>query len=359
MTVSQETLLLIGPQLRKSDVVGGTKISFQILVSFFSQLPEWKVIVIDSSRSAGKSRIGRLTRNLRSWFRSLWQLLKAIRRASVVMLNASPRGLMLLGPPVFWLSRFAGKPVVVRVFGGDFDRVLAEASPVMRALSRKSYLNADTVFFQTRRLTESFRDESVCQWLPTSRIAIASPIVRQACKRILFVAQLRPEKGIREALRASEEFAMGTQLTIFGAQMPGFDVTEIDAFSAASYRGERPHEVVLEALESHDLLLLPTYWEGEGYPGVVIEALQHGLPVVASRWKDLEELIEHEVNGLLIEPRSEHAIVEAIQQLQSDPALFKRMSAAAIKSGEPFSSQAVNGQLNETLHYLVYSRGAD
>ena len=88
----------------------------------------------------------------------------------------------------------------------------------------------------------------------------------------------------------------------------------------------------------HDLLLFSSYWVSEGHPGVVIEALQAGLPVVATRWAGISEVVEHEKNGLLIEPRSAPAVEEAIFRLIDDPGLYRKLCAGAVVRGEYFRS---------------------
>ena len=47
--------------------------------------------------------------------------------------------------------------------------------------------------------------------------------------------------------------------------------------------------------------MFPTYWHGEGFPGVIIDACITGLPVTASDWNMNSELIKNGVNGYLVE----------------------------------------------------------
>ena len=64
-------------------------------------------------------------------------------------------------------------------------------------------------------------------------------------------------------------------------------------------------------------------------PLKVYEYLAAGLPVVASRIGELATLIQHGETGMLCEPGDHRAFADALVQLARDPALRRRMGAAA------------------------------
>jgi glycosyltransferase involved in cell wall biosynthesis len=67
----------------------------------------------------------------------------------------------------------------------------------------------------------------------------------------------------------------------------------------------------------------------EGSPIAPREALALGVPVVASRIGGLTELISHERNGLLFDPRDERGLTEALRRFVSDGQLRARLAAGA------------------------------
>ena len=76
--------------------------------------------------------------------------------------------------------------------------------------------------------------------------------------------------------------------------MPGVDLSVLEDHPIARYCGAVSPGDVPEIIRQHDLLLLPTYWESEGYPGVILEAMQCGRPVIATRWAGIPEVVEEE-----------------------------------------------------------------
>lgn len=66
----------------------------------------------------------------------------------------------------------------------------------------------------------------------------------------------------------------------------------------------------------------------EGLPFQIMEAMACGLPVIASRIKGHEDLIEPGVNGLLFDFDDEEAFCQAVRQLYEDEKLREKMGRA-------------------------------
>lgn len=66
----------------------------------------------------------------------------------------------------------------------------------------------------------------------------------------------------------------------------------------------------------------------EGLPFQIMEAMACGLPVIASRIKGHEDLIEPGVNGLLFDFDDEEAFCQAVRQLYEDKKLREKMGRA-------------------------------
>jgi glycosyltransferase involved in cell wall biosynthesis len=45
-----------------------------------------------------------------------------------------------------------------------------------------------------------------------------------------------------------------------------------------------------------------SYWKGEGFTGVIIDAFIAGVPVIATGWNMNTEIIEDGINGFVIPP---------------------------------------------------------
>jgi len=148
-------------------------------------------------------------------------------------------------------------------------------------------------------------------------VPLIEPAEQTAGIRVLAPANLRdPEKGAR--------------LAIESARIAGVDLD----FSADLER-DLPHAT---------LLLYVSHTEGLGSGALL--AMAAGVPVVASRVGGLPEVIQHGVNGILVENRPE-AFAAAVRQVLDDPEWARRLGAAGRQTvAERFTA-------NEMVHRTI------
>lgn len=91
-------------------------------------------------------------------------------------------------------------------------------------------------------------------------------------------------------------------------------------------------------LSDLDLFLLLS--RQEAFPLVVLEAMQAGLPVIATRVGGIPEQVEDGVTGFLVDPNPE-AIAMTVMKLVSDVELRRAMAEAARARAERFSLEGM------------------
>jgi glycosyltransferase involved in cell wall biosynthesis len=99
-------------------------------------------------------------------------------------------------------------------------------------------------------------------------------------------------------------------------------------------------------LDQLDVLVLPSWIEG--LPLVVLEAMAHAKPVVATPVGGTPELVADGETGVLVPPRDPAALADAIRSLAADPARARRLGAAGRERVErEFSEAAMTARVLE------------
>jgi colanic acid/amylovoran biosynthesis glycosyltransferase len=74
--------------------------------------------------------------------------------------------------------------------------------------------------------------------------------------------------------------------------------------------------------------LLPN-GDRDGLPNVLLEAMAHGLPVVSTTLAGVREAVVDGESGLLVAPRDEVGLADALERLLADGVLRARLGANA------------------------------
>lgn len=83
---------------------------------------------------------------------------------------------------------------------------------------------------------------------------------------------------------------------------------------------------VLGCIKGFDLFVLSSVTEGLGTS--LLDAMACARPIVATRAGGIPEVVEHRLNGLLVEPRQNEALADAIVEMLNDAGLRRQMGEA-------------------------------
>jgi len=363
MTVStaRTRLLLVGPLPIAEDVIGGTKVLFADQVAGFESSPRFDTEVVNTSRALrGRGTIGRKLADAFAFLRVMRRIWRSCARHDAVLFNVSSRGLIASGPLVSAVCKLRGTPLILRVFGGDFGQRLDALSTPRRALLRRTVLRCDHLLLETEGLCETLRKEPGgerrVERYPNTRNLRPTPRATIEPGRdlhFLFLGQIWHEKGFLHALEASDQLTGSASVEFYGPLMPGVDAAIFDAHPRANYHGSVAPQEVPAILARHDALLFPTLYRTEGMPGVVLEAMQAGLPVIASRWPAAHEMIDDGENGLLVDVGSTASLARAMRVLQNSPGLCERLALRARDTGDTFRHAPWHARLERWIDELT------
>lgn len=123
-------------------------------------------------------------------------------------------------------------------------------------------------------------------------------------QKFVFLSRICVSKGVFELINAVKRFNGSCTCDFYGPIDPVINDRFFDALEGCSflrYQGVLDNSDVVDTLINYDCLVFPTKYPGEGFPGVILEALYAGILVLASDWKYNKEILESYKNGIIFQ----------------------------------------------------------
>ncbi len=143
--------------------------------------------------------------------------------------------------------------------------------------------------------------------------------------RLIFVGNLIERKGLSFLIRAVQKALIrGANLTldVYGKGKPhkyNFDGERIN------YCGMIPFGKAQQYINSYDLLILPSHYDGWGV--VVNEALCAGVPVLCSDQVGAKKIVTTFHSGEIFQNNNEQKLIDMLVRFSNEPFLIQKMTA--------------------------------
>ena len=145
-------------------------------------------------------------------------------------------------------------------------------------------------------------------------------------KRIAFVGNLIPTKGLYELVNAVVKYEGSIELLIVG---PGKDdiVKNVEHIAGDKLNkeikilGKLPNDEAVDLIKTVDIIALPTYYPSEAFPISILEAMSRGKLVIScprAAISDMLTALDGSRCGVLVREKSSDDIVDAIRWCQEN-----------------------------------------
>jgi len=152
--------------------------------------------------------------------------------------------------------------------------------------------------------------------------------------RILYVGMLSESKGVLTLIHAlSQIFKMGVD---FECKLIGeFESDRFEQIVKSEIKNFRVEKISIvgrkvgiekwKFYKKCDIFCFPSYYESESFGNVVVEAMMFSKPVVAAKWRGVQDIIRHGETGFLYSPNDVDKFAEYLMLLVRDKELRTRM----------------------------------
>jgi glycosyltransferase involved in cell wall biosynthesis len=238
------------------------------------------------------------------------------------------------------VARSFGAKTLLNFRGGDFSRMYDEATNAAQKKMRHQLVGYDAIVAITIESEHFLKnlDLTNVRVIPNCIDVTQAPPRRRrnGPTRWLFVGNVIKAKGIVELLSALRHFP-NAHLTLVGPAPTGIPGDGMELMTQAvadptlagriTHTDQMPPELVRAIYPNHDIFVFPT--RREGFPNAVLEAMEAGLPIVATKVGAIPDMIVDGEHGLLADCGDQDGLERSIATITTNVDLAERMGRAA------------------------------
>lgn len=291
--------------------------------------------------------------------KALVKFLTAVGRYEIIHVHVASDSSFYRKSIFIRIAHFCRKKIVIHQHGGSFVDFYEQGSEKRRAYVRKIFGMGDAFLVLSpswKAFFEKVLPEKEIQVLPNAVSIPAAAEKNYGGHKLLFLGRLCRDKGIWELLSAVERLQEKyPDLTLY---LGG--VWEEEELRRAAEKnpehvkwlgwiGGREKE---QYLKDCDIFVLPTYFEG--LPVSLLEAMAFGCAAVTTKVGGIPMVVTDGEDGILIDPKDEKALCQALDNVLQDPGLCERLGQAAReKIRREFSMEENMKQLLQVYEQVI------
>ena len=168
--------------------------------------------------------------------------------------------------------------------------------------------------------------------------------------KFVFLSRIIPDKGCNLIIEATRQLnaCYGDRFLVdfygpIGQQYSQSFLKAVESTPNISYKGFLYlfKQDGLDTLASYSCMLFPTFWHGEGFPGILIDAFVTGLPVIASNWNMNEEILKDGETGIICKAMDVKSLRDAMERVILYPEQVQKMSENCTKLALRYNTENI------------------
>ena len=323
------------------------------------QTVKTKIITEELQRKFGQEQV--LKVDTRGGWKSLLkaprQTVLALRNGQNVLLFPAQNGLRVYAPLLSFFRRFfKDRKLHYIVIGGWLPQFLTRRKRLAKVLRRFDAIYVETNTMKGALEAQGFHNVLVMPNCKKLTVLSENELIypQGVPYKLCTFSRVMREKGIEDAVQTVTEVNQSLGRTVFSLDIYGqVDENQTDWFEELRkifpdyirYGGLIPFDRSVETLKEYFALLFPTYYEGEGFAGTLIDAYSAGVPVIASDWKYNTELVNDNV-GYVYKTRDNAALAELLKSVATDPTMI-------LKKKKPCLHEVKKYQIENAVSVLL------
>lgn len=304
------------------------------------------------------------TINTNAWrkkpLRFLYSSILLLRRSEVFIIAPADNGFKVFVPILDFFNRLFKRKILYVVIGGFLPGLLKVKPKYIKMVNRFSGL-----FVQTENIRKDLEEIGVKNLHILSNPKRLNTLKEEAVKEVVdenikvcVFSRIYADKGVEDAIEAvklANETLGDNYITLdmYGL-VPEFYKERLNELlgqnkDLVKYNGIIDYDKTVETLSNYFVMLFPTYYHGEGFPGNVIDAYNSALPIIATDWLYNSDVVLDNKTGLLVPIKNPKALSEAILKLYHDRKLRQALALNSLREVPKYSPDKVLADFYEMI----------
>jgi len=283
-----------------------------------------------------------------------------LKNSDNIIILPAQNGIKVFVPLFLFFNIFFNRKIHYVVIGGWLPQMLDNKIKLRRKIGKLTGVYVET--YSMMKMLEEQGLSNIKYFPNFKRLNIVEEkklqyTINKPFKLCTF-SRVSKEKGIEDAINAVKYINESFGYEVYSLDIYGqVDVPYIEKFKQLqetfpqyiSYKGHVDYRNTVSILKEYFALLFPTYYEGEGFAGTILDAYAAGLPVIATDWKYNSEIIENELDGILYDYRDANQLNNILDKISRNPDIILRMKQNCLKRARQYAPEKVIGEFVENL----------
>lgn len=286
-------------------------------------------------------------------------LISLVMSCKNIIILPAHNSLRIFAPLLAFMNNFYHRKLHYVVIGGWLPDFVAKRKYLQRALMSFDSIYVETNVMKTKLVAMGFNNVIVMPNCKELNILKPEELVyaKDEPYKLCTFSRVMKEKGIEDAVDAviavNEEmgrivYTLDIYGQIDGNQVEWFKKLEERFPKYIKYKGLVDFDKTTQVLKDYFMLLFPTYYDGEGFAGTLIDAMAAGVPVIASDWRYNTEIV-NEKTGYVYPVHDNHALVDRLIGVGNNPDLLLSKKSGCLKEAEKYRPENVIQRLTSKL----------
>ena len=299
-------------------------------------------------------------KNSRNPIKIIKNTYEIVKNSENIILIVSRRGYKIILPIINFFNKYYRRNVYDFVIGGTRYEIFDKNKFIKKQAKEVNKIYVETKSIKKEYEKRNIKNVEVIPNFKSSQSIDKKEIVQDNKKKNLKIctfARIHPAKGVEDSIEAVKLANKKLNKNIFELDIYGeIDKNYADTFANIEkslpkyikYKGCVNSNEATKILKKYDVMLFLTYWNGEGFPGTIIDAFDSALPVIATEWNNNFEVLEDGKTGIKVQIKKTEEVCSKLIKLYKNQNRLLKMKYACLEESKKYTpEQAMEGFIKE------------